>query len=168
MSNDYGLDPKQVTQYIVRPACFALEMYSQAAEVLVLGTGLVESRLRYLDQLDAADKPGPAYGPWQMEEATFRDINDNYLRYQWRLKEKLHGLCTHSPRITDLRWNLLYAAAMCRIHYRRVRAALPAADDANGLAAYWKTHYNTPLGKGTIEKALPHFQRAIEIVGVNP
>jgi hypothetical protein len=159
----YGLDVEHTREYIVRFALNVLDLNSAAAEVLVLGTAMVESNLRYLDQIDAEAKPGPAYGLWQMEEATFRDIYDNYLRYRWDLKNKLQGLCTHSPRITDLHWNLAYAAAMCRVHYRRAKPALPAADDAHGLASYWKQHYNTPLGKGTVEKAIPYFKRAILI-----
>jgi hypothetical protein len=46
---------------------------------------------------------------------------------------------------------------MCRLHYRRVAEPLPAAKDTEAMAAYWKAHYNTPLGKGTVEKALPRF-----------
>lgn len=156
----YGVDVEQMRQYVVRPACLLLEMHSESAEVLVLGTGLTESQLRFVDQIDRENKDGPAYGFWQMEERTFRDIFDNYLRHQWDLRGRLQGLCTHSPRVQDMRWNLIFAAAMCRIHYRRVREPLPPPDDAAGMARYWKEHYNTPLGRGTVEKALPHFKRA--------
>ena len=45
--------------------------------------------------------------------------------------------------------NLAYATAICRVRYARVPGALPAAHDIDGLAAYWKAHYNTALGKGT-------------------
>ena len=30
--------------------------------------------------------------------------------------------------------------------------ALPEAGDIEGQGQYWKTHYNTPLGKGTVTK----------------
>ena len=30
--------------------------------------------------------------------------------------------------------------------------ALPEAGDIEGQGQYWKTHYNTPLGKGTVIK----------------
>lgn len=164
MEIEYGLDPTQTLVYIVRPALYVLDLPSSLAEiseVLVLGTGMVESHLRFVDQIDPEAKPGPAYGLWQMEERTFRDIYENYIRYQWSLKQKLQGLCTHSPRITDLHWNHAYAAAMCRVHYRRC-PGMPNLD-ARNLAAYWKNFYNTPLGKGTVDKAVPHFRRAIEI-----
>jgi hypothetical protein len=36
------------------------------------------------------------------------------------------------------------------VYWRRPEQ-LPVADDISALAAYWKTHYNTPKGKGKIE-----------------
>jgi hypothetical protein len=49
---------------------------------------------------------------------------------------------------------------MCRVHYLRVKEALPTENDAAGMASYWKRYYNTVLGKGTIEQALPSFRVA--------
>ena len=51
-----------------------------------------------------------------------------------------------------LETNDLYAAAMCRLHYRRVPAPLPQLGDPDAVAAYWKQHYNTALGAGTPEQ----------------
>jgi hypothetical protein len=59
--------------------------------------------------------------------------------------------------------NLVYAAAMCRVHYFRSPQPLPMPSDAHGLAQMWKSHYNTWHGKGSITQALPHFQRATEL-----
>ena len=47
------------------------------------------------------------------------------------------------------------ACAMARCQYLRVPAPLPTAAEVDKLAAYWKTHYNTP-GGGTPE----HFAQA--------
>ena len=58
----------------------------------------------------------------------------------------------------EMVWNLKLAAAMCRIHYRRVAAPLPAADDIEGLAAYWKTYYTTAAGAGTVDEFIRHFE----------
>jgi len=38
---------------------------------------------------------------------------------------------------------------MCRVKYFQVKEALPT--DLAGWAGYWKTYYNTRLGKGTEE-----------------
>jgi hypothetical protein len=91
-----------------------------------------------------------------------RDIRDNYLRYNPKLEAMVESLMT----VTDVDdeyeavGNLYYAAALCRVHYRRVREALPNEDDAEGMARYWKKYYNTVAGAGTVEKAVPWFEEA--------
>lgn len=49
--------------------------------------------------------------------------------------------------ITDL----AYATAMARLVYYRRPEPLPEAHDLDGLARYWKAHFNTDLGAGTVE-----------------
>lgn len=146
------LDVSQVREFVVRPALQHIGLWSLAAEELVLGTGLQESRLRYIKQLGR----GPALGLFQMEPATHDDIWFNYLRYQIELRNLVKGLAPHThkfhPTAEALIGHLPYAAAMCRVHYRRVRAPLPAAGDIEGQAKYWKRYYNTELGKGTVEE----------------
>lgn len=140
---------------VIRPTLKHLELWSPAAENLVLGTALVESKAEYLRQIQ-----GPALGLWQMEPATHDDIHENYLRYQRDLALRVAELTT-TAALTDgameLIGNLYYGAAMCRVHYRRVEEPLPDDRDAHGLAKYWKQHYNTFKGAGTVEKAVPHF-----------
>lgn len=156
-----GINAKQLREEIIRPVLDHLDLWSLSAENLVLGTALVESRGEYLEQLGG----GPALGLWQMEPATHNDIWANFLRYKSDLAAKIRELET-SAEITngarELVGNLFYAAAMCRIHYRRVKQALPAADDARDLAAYWKQFYNTVQGAGTVEKAVPFFEQAVK------
>jgi len=159
----YGINPQQLLQHVVRPALQHIGLHSRAAEQLVLGTALVESRGEYVKQLGK----GPALGLWQMEPATHDDILGNYVAYKPQLKLWLNGLTT-SAKITDgaleLVGNLFYAAAMCRIHYARVRDPLPGADEFGDMAMYWKRFYNTLLGAGTADKALPHFYAACQAV----
>jgi hypothetical protein len=149
--------------YIIRPALTRSGMWSQSAENIVLGTGLVESRYDYLDQTTPG--PGPAYGYWQMEKLTHDDLWATYLPSQpSALRDTLREMAGEriaAPHVTVLHWNLLYAAAMCRLRYKRVPAALPAADDYEGMAAYWKQWYNTPLGKGKTAEAIPFFKQAV-------
>lgn len=151
----YGLDPQQFRLLVIRPVLERLGLHSQAAENLILGTALQESRLKYLKQLGA----GPALGLMQMEPATHNDIWDNYLRYQPELAGlvKDFGLLGGRALPTTMAGNAYYAVAMARVHYRRVAAPIPGALDARALAAYWKQYYNTPGGAGTVDEALPHF-----------
>lgn len=146
---------ENLRELVIRPALQYIELWSQAAENLVLGTALVESNAEYLHQVR-----GPALGLWQMEPATHDDIFANFLKYNATLRELVRELQTPAAithGASELIGNLYYGAAMCRIHYRRVKDPLPRAKDPEAMAAYWKAHYNTPLGKGTVEKALPRF-----------
>lgn len=155
----YGIDPQQLLLHVVRPSLQHIGLRSPAAEQLVLGTALVESRGEYVKQLGA----GPALGLWQMEPATHDDIWQHFLQYRGALSacvSELTTAATITQGALELVGNLFYAAAMCRVHYARVREPLPAAGDAAAMARYWKQHYNTALGAGTVDKALPHFQKA--------
>jgi hypothetical protein len=154
------IDARQLLVLVIRPALQHIEFHSKAAEQLVLGTALVESEGRYLQQLGG----GPALGLWQMEPSTHEDIVDNYLAFRPELARKMDELRT-TATITDgaseLVGNLYYGAAMCRLQYRRAPGVLPYAGDVQRMAEYWKAYYNTVLGAGTIEKAIPHFELAV-------
>lgn len=160
----YGIDPHQLTSLVVRPSIGRIGLWSFAAEVLVLGTALHESHARYVDQLTPG--PGPAYGLWQMEAPTHEDLWRNFIRYNPVLRDRLLEIAGYDsqprPPVEELVGNLFYGAAMCRVHYRRVREPLPGG--AEELAGYWKRHYNTHLGRGTVEQALPHFRFASKVV----
>lgn len=149
------MDVDQLRALVVRPTLKHLGLWTPAAENLVLGTALVESKAEYLAQIR-----GPALGLWQMEPATHEDIHNNFLRFRTDLALKVHELTTPAA-LTDganeMVGNLYYACAMCRVHYRRVREELPHEKDAAGMASFWKRYYNTEKGSGTVEKAVPRF-----------
>jgi hypothetical protein len=152
------LDIPQFRQYILQPALKDIGLYSLAAEELLLGTALQESRLTYLKQLGG----GPAVGVFQMEPATHDDIYDNYFKYHEDLHNKVVGLAAYSTGWpNEMAGNLFYAAAMCRVHYYRVSEALPDAGDTVTQAAYWKEYYNTPLGAGTAEEYLENWNKYV-------
>ena len=50
-------------------------------------------------------------------------------------------------------------AAMARVRYMRVAESIPA--DGRGLARYWKTYYNTPLGAGTVAEFVANWNRLL-------
>jgi hypothetical protein len=155
-----GLNPSELAAYVIAPALSRLTPhipFSRAAIQLVLGTALTESELVHLDQVDKSAKPGPAYGLWQMEELTFKD---HLRRLDPKLEAGVFGYLNRLPDVTDLHWNLLLGAAMCRILYFHAPEALPGDGNAYGMAQFWKKRYNTALGAGTIERALPWFQFA--------
>lgn len=140
---------------LIEDVLTGLGLHSPAAVNLLLGTAAQESRFgTYLRQMGK----GPALGVFQMEPATERDIWDNYLRYQPALVEKIKGFTGESGPGPHLRWNLAYQIAMARVHYLRKKPPMPPGDDLAGLAAYWKQHYNTRLGKGTVDEFTAHYR----------
>ncbi len=157
-----GPDPTQYRVEVVRPALRHVGLWNAAAENLVVGTALKESLLRFVRQIK-----GPALGLHQMERATHDDIHRTYLtrpankRLRRGVLELARYFCGDWPDASELCGNMYYAAAMCRVHYLRVEEILPADDDAEGLARYWKHYYNTPAGRGDVLEALPHFQFAV-------
>ena len=58
-----ALDASHLREVVIKPALPEIELWSPAAEELVLGTAIVESRLSFIKQLGS----GPALGLWQIE-----------------------------------------------------------------------------------------------------
>jgi len=121
--------------------------YSLDAAHLVWGTGAHESMgWQYRRQMGN----GPAKGFWQMEPFTFYDLGENFLAYKPKLAAKVKQVAGVKEFIAeDLINNDKLAICMCRVKYFQVKEALPT--DLAGWAGYWKTYYNTRLGKGTEE-----------------
>ncbi|KQA52623.1 hypothetical protein [Vibrio cholerae] len=160
------MDAKQLTELVVRPELKRLGLWSEAAEQLVVGTIFTESLGKYLKQ----HGNGPALGIIQMEPATHDDIWQNYLKYKLNLAGKIldlvgngfNSVATNPPvSASELISNLRYAVAMCRVHYLRVHEALPCAGDIPALARYWKKHYNTHLGAGSVSDFIDKFPKGI-------
>lgn len=126
------------------------KLLSEAAVELLVGTALKESGgLKWRTQLNG----GPARGLFQMEQATYDDIWSNYLTFRPPLGAAIQS--AFSPAGGTLNFEQIthndgYAAVMARLKYYRVPAPLPAAGDVTAQGEYWKTYYNTHLGKGTV------------------
>lgn len=143
------LDVKQFSEYVVEPTLQHLSPeipYSNGAVMLVLGTAIQESGLRYLDQLTPG--PGPAVGLFQMQIETFWDHWRAITRWP-KLHDLVCALRAPSPEpFEQMRTNLAFAAAMCRVHYW-FRDPNPMPQDLAGAARSWKRWYNTAAGDGT-------------------
>ena len=160
--SSFGLDLEQLRELIVRRSLKHIGLHSPAAENLVLGTALTESKARFVKQVGG----GPALSIWQIEPNTHHDLHDSYLAFRDDLRAKVYDLMSAHAAVEfdeELIGNLMYGAAMCRVFYRRIPARLPEEHDAQGMAEYWKKYYNTHLGAGTAEKALPFFQVACRV-----
>lgn len=138
-------------RYLIKYTLEGIDMYSEDAEALVLGTGAVESRYRYLKQVR-----GPARSFWQVEPSTAEDNLESWLKFRPDVWKKVAKTCILPVRYdvkTALTVNMAFAICMCRIKYRRNKNPIPDKDDYLGLAKYHKLVYNTNLGKSNIEES---------------
>ncbi|MBF0131810.1 MAG: hypothetical protein HQL75_04380 [Magnetococcales bacterium] len=157
-----GIHPRHLVECVIQPALQFLNMEGTAVERLLLGTAIQESGCGlYLRQRSH----GPALGIFQMEAATHDDIWHNWLHWQIPIRDKVLGYLgrQEQPDASRLVTDLLYAAMMCRLHYRRVASPLPDADDLEGLANYWKRYYNTPQGHGTTQAFADNWNRFLGV-----
>lgn len=66
-----SINCEQLRLYVIRPTLEKIELWSEAAENLLLGTTAQESHMgTYIKQVGK----GPALGIYQMEPATHKDI----------------------------------------------------------------------------------------------
>lgn len=140
------LDISQFRRHVLQPTLRHLDLYSPAAEELLIGTAIQESGLCHLHQWQG----GAGRGIYQVAPATHDDLLFNYLAHENDLRTRIGRLVAPTPnRIEQLIINLAYATAIARVIYYRQPEPLPAADDVEGQAQYWKRHFNTEKGTGT-------------------
>jgi len=146
-----SFNPKQF-RWMIREVLEYCNLWSKDAEELLMLTAATESNLgTYLYQVN-----GPALGVFQMEPTTATDIRMNFLRYKPWLYEKI------KPFDGDMLYNLATQIVFARLHYLRVPAPLPPADDILAMAKYYKKYYNTELGKATVDQAIEKYMRYVK------
>lgn len=153
------LNVDQFRTWIVRPTLERLALHSEAAEMLLVGTAIQESRLTYLKQLGG----GPALGVYQIEPRTHGDLYETYLDYREELRDRVRGFAAARPNEvvppeSELIGNLYYATAVARLIYYRRPEPLPPADNLAAIAAYWKRYYNTAAGAGTADEFVANYR----------
>lgn len=154
------MNPQQFRLHVIRPTLKHLQMHSQAAEDLLLGTAMAESRLEWLTQIR-----GPALGVYQIEPATFKDIWTRYLFQRSDIGHRVKELVAPQPDLQEqLQTNLAFATAIARVKYWMDPTPLPSPHDLNyasyvwSLGEIWKKVYNTEEGKGTIEHFVSNYR----------
>ena len=92
-----------------------------------------------------------------MEPKTHDDIWSKYLTNNPIITHRLLQVCRFAtkPQAIDLMTNLLYATAMARIHYWRVKAPIPK--ELSLIAEYYKLYYNTKAGANSPEKFIKDY-----------
>jgi hypothetical protein len=157
-----GIALDDLVRDIIRPTLADLDrslrhgLAGTVPEMLLIGTAAHESRLgRDLRQNAPGGRPGVARGLYQIEPATALDFNASWLAFRPEWKTCLDWFGGLAPSFeAQLAGNLVWQTALARLLYYRVPEALPAEGDIEGLARYWKRHWNTPAGAGTVERWL--------------
>ena len=136
---------------------------SDDAIEMILVTGIVESRYKYITQLGS----GPAKGFYQIEPKTCIDNLQHYLSHRKSLMKK----CADAS-LVDLKYWQSYDESLwadilessiragivhCRLKYWRFPKRLP--NTTEGKAKYWKKYYNTEGGKGQPKKWIEAVQK---------
>jgi hypothetical protein len=149
------IDAKQFKKYIITPTLNIINMYSDSAVNLLLGTMAVESDMgTYLHQ----QGNGPALGVYQIEPATHDSIWADYLKYKQGLAYKVSKLIiSFLSEDENLIGNLYYATAIARIKYYWSPKPLPQANDVYGLAKMWRIVYNGNSPAQSDEEAINKF-----------
>lgn len=134
-----SIDSFQLTA-LVSHVLYDLELHSNAAVSLLLGTAAVESDFgTYLQQLGG----GPGCGIFSIEPATERSVWDDHLKYRPDRRTRVHALCgLHGPDPWVLYTNLAYQVIVARLKYRMIPKPLPPARDIEAQAHYWNDYYN--------------------------
>lgn len=164
------LDIRQFRDNIVKPIIVYLGFDKTESDVadatyMLLATAIHESRLSWLRQVR-----GPALGVYQIEPAT---IDSLLLRMAKNpeLKKKVDSLLISGLGIHEnMVGNLYFATAMARYYYRTKPGKLPHLSKSNPenwlrlAAQYWKTHYNTMLGKGTEDEFIRSNAKLVSVI----
>jgi len=149
----------QMKNRVIRPALKACNLWSSEAEMLVSGTGYVESGYIYLSQ-----NPGIALGFFQVEPQTHLFLKQ-YLNQPRNIKIKANILnaCEMSslPGDEQLVYNMRYAAIMCRVRYLNAKPCIPCWNDAIAMAEYHAKWYNRG-GKADVAQNTIIFKQLID------
>lgn len=156
MDNGHNMNKENLEKYIITPALEYLEMHSEAAVNLLLGTCAQESEMgRYVRQISG----GPGVGIYQIEPRTHEDVIVSYALYRNALIRKLKMWSFGQTMTQHLSSSVFYQTLIARIIYYRAPEALPEPNDIEGLANYWKKYYNTVKGKGRVEDFVSNYRR---------
>lgn len=139
------LNSNQFREDLVRSTLQSIQMWSEEAENLLMGTALVESSLVYLKQIGG----GPAVSLFMIEPATYLDLRQRLITDHNDIYKKILGILAFMtlPMTADfLIGNITAAIIMARIKYFFDSQPIPDATDYMGLALYHKRVYNTAGG----------------------
>ncbi len=157
-------------EHVIVPTLEAMESEfpgasNPAAVNLLVGIASHESRWGKDTRLKQVS--GPALGIYQIELETYIDLCEHYLAFHKAKADVIYsGYPNHNwdgPALKiTLIGNLPYQTMVARAQIYRQTFEWPAdPNDIPALAHLWKDHWNTHLGKGTVDQFIDHFPREV-------
>jgi hypothetical protein len=155
MSN-YGFVTDEIAVEMSKKICDCIGhgKYHTAVE-MIIETAVTETGLGRIK--DVTD--GAGIGITQFDKIPFIDVRDRCIRLKSKIEKEL-GVDITKVNWDDLRYNIFLSLLFARLLYWLKGDPIPNTIEER--AAYWKLHYNTRLGKGTVE----HYLEMNRIYGV--
>ena len=127
-------------------------------------------RIAYVESKDGTDsntyRSGYYGGIWQVDEVGFEDTQDTTSHFGLATKldkiQEKFGIDWRKVRWQDLR-KPLYSGLAARLFLSNIAAAIPFASDLQAQGAYWKAHYNTNAGAGSVEKFVQDVKNLLQL-----
>lgn len=154
---------KDIRQYIIAPTLKEIDLWSESSEILIYGTGFVETAYQYLMQIGTPKNGGISF--WQIEPSDYLDACAYLKNANIHLLQRILTIsnCNALPaNPMALVWNMKLAVIFCRVHYLRRPEPLPNADNASGFAQLHKKAYNSAMGAANVDKNTSVFQEIID------
>ena len=126
--------------------CIGHGKYETAKE-MIIETAVAETGLGQIEDKTV----GAGMGLTQFDDKPFQDIRDRSIKLRPKILKELK-IDISLVEWDDLRYNQFLALLFTRLHYWLKSDPIPATIEER--ANYWKLHYNTKFGKGTVEHYL--------------
>ena len=126
--------------------CIGPGKYNTAVH-MIIETAVAETGLGRIE--DKTD--GAGMGITQFDKIPFNDIRNRSIKLRPIILKEL-GVDISKVDWDDLRYNIFLSLLFARLLYWLKGEPIPQTIEER--AAYWKLHYNTKLGKGTVEHYL--------------
>ena len=126
--------------------CIGHGKYGTAVH-MIIETAVAETGLGRIE--DKTDEAG--MGITQFDKIPFADIRDRCIKLKPQIEKDL-GVDITKVNWDDLRYNIFLSLLFARLLYWLKGEPIPKTIEER--AAYWKFHYNTKSGQGTVEHYL--------------
>ncbi|CAH1778080.1 unnamed protein product, partial [Owenia fusiformis] len=137
---------------VVDKALEKLSKYDDKGKKFLKNIAKVESKYGMDENTYRKDYHG---GIWQVDEVGFEDTKDTKshpkLTERYKKIKEIYGIDWEKVEWDDLEDPFMSALA-ARLLLQNKPKELPAEDDIDAQAEYWKEYYNTKEGKGTVEE----------------